>query len=399
MSDCGICLNSYTEDTRIPKSLPCGHSCCLPCLHESFRAFSKFECSECGYSIFDPNVIHSLPVNHALLNLIKRIKIRANQFGTGTPFPNDGLLSSLKNSRRNLTELFQRIDISDKNENLFEKEATKYSMEQQRDYNVQTERDGIFIEKDVLTNNLQGVAAEKCLLPTCNNLKAVQFGMVQPFCSPSCAQLYHTEFMNKPNGAHSSSFFQTNNYNSFVQNIIPKDNAQVIQNSNSIFKQSSSRSLDRSSGFRTPDVSPNRSRPIASITPFTTPRGPMIAKSTPSPLSSQPIPLGASAFERALMFPNVNQNFIGLQTPRINADDINGHCSLPGCANPRYVLNGSTLPFCGKRCYDKWRSLHGGNQSRVSLTSALLITLQCLLLMIFNFSGCDVNEGLSLIHI
>ena len=87
MSKCQTCNEEFSEEFRIPKVLPCGHTYCLICIYGLctpliFRLrlqylvqkHKVFICQDCSYPIKNPQVIEKLPNNKTLLAFIQQYK-------------------------------------------------------------------------------------------------------------------------------------------------------------------------------------------------------------------------------------------------------------------------------------------------------------------------------------
>ena len=94
MSLCPTCNDDFSEEFKMPKVLPCGHTYCLICLigfcnytpiiENNLNFFlvhhrKAFVCPECSYTINDINIIKNLPNNNALLKCIRQLKMQTNK--------------------------------------------------------------------------------------------------------------------------------------------------------------------------------------------------------------------------------------------------------------------------------------------------------------------------------
>ena len=68
--ECSVCYESYNHNTKVPKSLPCGHSYCMECLTGLYNnSLSSISCPTCRRKATFKNV-EDIPINYALKNMI-----------------------------------------------------------------------------------------------------------------------------------------------------------------------------------------------------------------------------------------------------------------------------------------------------------------------------------------
>ena len=85
--ECELCLNSWNNDSRIPKILPCGHSFCLKCLYGIIDNLKKeeifiFKCPNCKREINAVKCkkdIMNLPKNTQLLSLLDKVETQKSR--------------------------------------------------------------------------------------------------------------------------------------------------------------------------------------------------------------------------------------------------------------------------------------------------------------------------------
>ena len=66
--ECQVCYERYNETHNLPKSLPCGHSCCLKCTKDLFGRRNSITCPICRkVTNVQPT---SLPTNYIVLDVL-----------------------------------------------------------------------------------------------------------------------------------------------------------------------------------------------------------------------------------------------------------------------------------------------------------------------------------------
>lgn len=77
MSECEICNETFSRESRSPRMLPCGHTLCLPCLVKwagpSESELKQVTCPECNQKAAIPPA--GFPVNYAILRSIEALAI------------------------------------------------------------------------------------------------------------------------------------------------------------------------------------------------------------------------------------------------------------------------------------------------------------------------------------
>ena len=66
--ECQVCFEHYNDSSHLPKSLPCGHSCCLQCTKDLFERRKSITCPICR-SVTKKRPT-SLPVNYIVLDVL-----------------------------------------------------------------------------------------------------------------------------------------------------------------------------------------------------------------------------------------------------------------------------------------------------------------------------------------
>ena len=66
--DCGICLENYNSDSKVPIILPCGHTYCYTCIENIIR--KKIKCPNCRALVPRNISPSSLTVNYAVISML-----------------------------------------------------------------------------------------------------------------------------------------------------------------------------------------------------------------------------------------------------------------------------------------------------------------------------------------
>ena len=66
--DCGICLEDYNSDSKVPMILPCGHTYCYPCIESIIK--KKIKCPNCRALVPRNISAASLTVNYAVISML-----------------------------------------------------------------------------------------------------------------------------------------------------------------------------------------------------------------------------------------------------------------------------------------------------------------------------------------
>lgn len=76
--ECNVCLDMYNEEKRRPRTLPCGHTFCTPCLTSVWR-HNSVTCPTCRTKHKGIHNINEVPISYIVEAMIK--KMRSLQMG------------------------------------------------------------------------------------------------------------------------------------------------------------------------------------------------------------------------------------------------------------------------------------------------------------------------------
>lgn len=68
--ECPVCLETYDSVRRLPRTLPCVHSLCLPCAARLLDG-TQLRCPECRREFSLPGGVRQLPGNPTLASLVE----------------------------------------------------------------------------------------------------------------------------------------------------------------------------------------------------------------------------------------------------------------------------------------------------------------------------------------
>lgn len=80
--ECEVCFQSFNEDDRQPRALPCGHSLCTVCINNGITK-EEYKCPSCR-NVHSVSAVTDIPINFSLLNVVRTVAAEGKLYVAAT---------------------------------------------------------------------------------------------------------------------------------------------------------------------------------------------------------------------------------------------------------------------------------------------------------------------------